>query len=236
MPKALALAVVSVAAVLAAVLHAPIPQDLGYHAFADARAFAGIPNFWDVFSNLPFLLVGLYGLSRRVEPKSAYLALCLGILLVSLGSAYYHYAPSNATLLWDRLPMTVAFMALFSMLLEERVTERKTLIPLLALGIASALYWSWTDDLRPYLLVQFLPLILLPLILALYERKYLSTKLLLYAFGLYVAAKLFEHYDRSVLAWLPLSGHTIKHLVSGAATLSLVLAVPAKKEEACSSA
>lgn len=236
MTRALALAVVSAVAVLAVVLHAPIPQDPAYHLFADTRAFAGIPNVWDVFSNLPFLLVGLYGLTRRVVPRTAYLTLCGGVLLVSLGSAYYHYAPSNQTLLWDRLPMTIAFMALFSMLLEERVTQRKTLIPLLALGIASAFYWSWTDDLRPYLLVQFLPLLLLPLILALYAPRYLSTKLLLYAFGLYVAAKLFEHYDRSVLAWLPLSGHTIKHLVSGAATLSLVLAVPAKKEDACSSA
>lgn len=236
MRKAHALGVVAAAAVLAAFFHAPIPQDLAYHAFADTRSFAGIPNVWDVLSNLPFLAVGLYGLTRRVQPKTAYLTLCGGVLLVSLGSAYYHYAPSNETLLWDRLPMTIAFMALFSMLLEERVTHRKTLIPLLALGLASAFYWSWTDDLRPYLLVQFLPLLLLPLILALYAPRYLSTRLLLCAFGLYVAAKLFEHYDRSVLAWLPLSGHTIKHLVSGAATLSLVLAVPAKKEEACSSA
>jgi len=229
MKKAAVLAVIAGAAVLAALLHAPIPQDPSYHLFADARPFAGLPNFWDVFSNLPFLLVGLYGLSRRVKPKSPYTTLCLGVLLVSLGSAYYHYAPSNETLLWDRLPMTVAFMALFSMLLEERVTQRRTLIPLLVVGLASAFYWTWSGDLRPYILVQFLPLILIPVILALYERRYLNNKLILTAFGLYVAAKLLEHYDRQVLMSFPLSGHTLKHLVSGAATLSLVRAVPAKE-------
>ena len=140
-------------------------------------------------------------------------------MLVSFGSAYYHYAPSNETLLWDRLPMTVAFMALFSMLLEERVTQRRILMPLIALGLASAFYWRWSGDLRPYILVQFLPLILIPVILALYERRYLNNKLILTAFGLYVAAKLLEHYDRGIFTALPLSGHTLKHLVSGAAKI-----------------
>lgn len=231
-------------ALLATMLHGRIPQDPAYHLFADTRPFAGLPNFGDIFSNLPFLLVGLYGLSRRrrlTEPgcAGAYTALCAGVLLVSLGSAYYHYSPSTPTLLWDRLPMTVAFMALFSLLLEERVTEsRRTLLPLLAAGIASAAYWYWTEsrgagDLRPYILVQFLPMLLIPLILALYPRKYLSNNLLVAALVLYVAAKIFESVDRRVLASIGvLSGHTIKHLLAGAATLCIIRAVPAK-EDSC---
>lgn len=244
--RASLLLIISAAALLATLLHGRIPQDPAYHLFADTRPFAGIANFGDVFSNLPFLLVGLYGLSRSrrlTEPrcKSAYITLCAGVLLVSLGSAYYHLSPSNPTLLWDRLPMTVAFMALFSLLLEERVTEsRRTLLPLLAAGLASAVYWSWSEsrgagDLRPYILVQFLPILLIPLILALYPRRYLSNNLLVAALALYVAAKIFESSDHQVLASISiLSGHTIKHLLAGAATLCIIRAVPAKEDSCCS--
>jgi len=238
--RATILLLLTACALLATLSQGRIPQDPAYHLFADTRALAGVANFADVLSNLPFLIVGLYGLSRRrrlAQPRcvSAYTALCVGVLLVSLGSAYYHYSPSTPTLLWDRLPMTVAFMALFSMLLEERVTEsRRTLPPLLAAGIASAAYWYWTEsrgagDLRPYLLVQFLPILLMPVILALYPRKYLTNNLLVEALVLYVAAKLFESCDRQVLASISvLSGHTIKHLLAAAATLCIIRAVPAK--------
>jgi hypothetical protein len=242
--RATLLFLIAAAALLATALHGRIPQDPAYHLFADTRSLAGIANFWDVLSNLPFLMVGLYGFSRsrrlaELRCKSAYITLCWGVLLVSLGSAYYHLSPSTPTLLWDRLPMTVAFMALFSMLLEERVTEsRRTLLPLLAAGLASAVYWYWTEsrgagDLRPYILVQFLPIVLIPLILALYPSKYLSNSLLAAALVLYCAAKFFEHYDRQVLASIAVfSGHTIKHLLAGAATLCIILSVPAK-EDSC---
>lgn len=202
-------------------LHGPITQDPAYHLFADTRSFIGIPNFGNVVSNLPFLLVGLLGLRTRNAGT-----LSAGVLLVSAGSAYYHWNPSSEALLWDRLPMTVAFMALFSMLLEERVTNRKTLLPLLILGVSSALYWRWTGDLRLYVIVQFLPIILIPLILTLYPPKYLSTRLLAAALILYISAKVFESYDRQILMSLNVSGHTIKHLLAGAATLCIILAVP----------
>src|SRR6185295_1275022 len=185
--------------VLAAVIlftRGPIPQDLAYHRFADTREIAGIPNFWNVVSNLPFLVVGLLGLARysrlvHDESKSGYLFLCSGVFLVGLGSAYYHQAPSNATLLWDRLPMTVAFMAVFSMLLGERVIARYRgvwLGLLVLLGIGAAVYWSWSEslgrgDLRPYALVQFLPILLMPLILLLFPARYINSRLLLSAFG-----------------------------------------------------
>lgn len=222
-----------------------IPQDPAYHLFVDTRKISGIQNFWNVLSNLPFLLVGVYGLWRyRYLPErssnNAYIAVCIGVLLVSIGSAYYHYAPSTATLLWDRLPMTVAFMALFSLLLDECVLlsdKSLSLVPLLAIGIGSAVYWYWTEtrgvgDLRPYALVQFLPLVLIPIILCLFGSDYLNNTLLIAALVLYVLAKGFEHFDKQVLALLGvMSGHTIKHLLSGIAGLCIILAVPIKKTE-----
>ena len=58
----------------------PIPQDQGYHEFADQRMLLSIPNFWNVVSNLPFIAVGGVGLWRlRHDPTV--IVLFLGILL-----------------------------------------------------------------------------------------------------------------------------------------------------------
>lgn len=230
--RAWILLAISAAAAIAAAAHGPVIQDQAYHAFADARSLLGIPNFADVVSNLPFLLVGLHGLARR-RRGAAYAALCGGVLLVSAGSAYYHWSPSDETLLWDRLPMTIAFMGLFAAVLEDGgVARPSALRPLLAAGLLSVVYWRWTGDLRPYFLVQFLPLLLMPAILALYERSFLDGRLLLAGFGLYVAAKVLEHYDGPVLAATGLlSGHTLKHLLAAAAALCLVRSWT--KEEPC---
>lgn len=219
-----------------------IPQDPGYHLFADAREIAGIDNFWNVVSNLPFLAAGAFGLWRyprlaHEESVAGYLLLCAGVALVGLGSAHYHSAPSNASLLWDRLPMTVVFMALFSMLLGERVItshKEKWLWLLVAIGIGAALYWSWTEangsgDLRPYAVVQFLPIILMPLILVLFPTRYLSNSLLLYAFGLYFVAKALERFDDRIQGLTGfVSGHPLKHVVAAIAVFFIILSVPTK--------
>src|SRR5215510_6248809 len=136
------------AAALAAV--SPITQDQGYHAFADTRPLLGIPNVWNVASNLPFVAVGAAGLAcfRR---DTAATALFVGILLTGFGSSYYHLAPDDSTLFWDRLPMTIGFMALLAGAIGERFGEtmgNRALWPLLALGAASLLWWRWTGDLH----------------------------------------------------------------------------------------
>lgn len=223
-----------------------IPQDPAYHAFADTGEFLGIPNFWNVTSNLPFLAVGLWGWVRRprlavVGSRPAYSALCIGVFLVGFGSGWYHLAPSNATLFWDRLPMTIAFMALFAMLLEERVLRDNRvspLWPLLILGAASVVYWSWTEshgvgDLRPYGLVQFLPGILIPLILVLFPAHDLDNRFLIGAMVLYVVAKALEHFDPQVMqATGYMSGHAIKHMAAALGALCAILAVPVRAASA----
>lgn len=219
---------------------APIAQDPHYHMFADQRTLCGINHFWNVMSNLPFLLVGIYGLLRlrKIEIpsiKSAYVVFCLGVILVCFGSGYYHYSPDNHTLVWDRLPMTIAFMALFSLLLHERVLANpKTfmLIPLLIIGAASVFYWDWTEsqgqgDLRFYALVQFLPIILIPLILWIYPKRYFNAGYLLWAFVFYFLAKLLEHFDLSIFHILDeMSGHSLKHVSAAIAVLLIIHAIP----------
>ena len=220
----------------------PIPQDLGYHQFADTRALGGLTNFWNVVSNLPFLLVAVLGLLRMrrlayAATRTAYTVICVSIALVALGSAYYHVAPSNSTLLWDRLPMTVVFMALLSLVLNERVFRRPrpwVLWALIAAGIASALYWAWSEaqgqgDLRLYALVQFSPMVLIPLILVWYRSGYLNTAWLAAALGWYLAAKAFEHFDAQIWAVTgEAGGHALKHVAAAAAGMCIVYAVPTR--------
>ncbi len=218
----------------------PIPQDPSYHLFADTRSCLGIPNFGDLASNLGFAVVGLLGLWRLLGPSArtifpdrkeatAYLVFFVAVGLVSLGSAYYHAAPDNARLFWDRLPMTVAFMALFYAILADRVpgvTERPWLLPLLvALGAFSLLYWDWTEakgqgDLRFYGLVQFYPMIALPVICWLYPKAQRSGGgYLFWVIAWYALAKVLETFDAAIFDLLgrSISGHSLKHLAAAVA-------------------
>src|SRR5271163_2724873 len=148
------------AASLAGLLLLPsIPQDQSYHQFADQRELFGIPNFWNVVSNLPFIAVGAVGLLRfhRDATTTVFFA---GIFLTGFGSSYYHLDPNDSSLFWDRLPMTICFAAILSAVVEERVDAKAgamLLPPLLAIGIFSLLLWRWTDDLRLYAWAQFFP-------------------------------------------------------------------------------
>ncbi len=217
--------------------HAPIAQDVAYHHFADQRSYLGIANFANVASNLGFCLLGVWGLARAQHVQQStlrlpYTLLAGAVMLVGVGSSWYHLAPSNASLLWDRLPISLAFMSLLAMLLQERVCPHiKLLWPLLTLGVSAALYWYLTElqgagDLRPYLLVQFLPLLLLPLLLLLYPARTISNRHLWLSLALYVAAKLCEHVDGQFFSALPISGHSVKHLLASLAVLAILLAVP----------
>jgi len=232
------LVAVVLASVAATLFIPPIPQDESYHLFADARTIAGIPNFWNVISNLPFLLVGIYGLlltprfpSRALRP--GYILFCLAVTGVSFGSAYYHYAPSTPALVWDRLPMSIAFMAVLALILGDRVNPtlgRALLGPLVLLGVASVLYWAWTErrgvgDLRPYALVQFLPFVLLVLMLLIYRGSRASTTWLWWSFIMYFLAKLGEHFDVAIFRLVGFSGHTMKHLLSALAVFFALLAL-----------
>ena len=135
----------------------PIPQDPSYHAFADTRSLLEIPNFWNVVSNIPFLMVGgagLYYLISQNHPgllpdlSMAYVVFFAGIFLTGIGSAYYHYAPANRTLVWDRLPMTLGFMGFVAIIIGEHISvpvAKRLLIPLLIVGAGSVLYWAITE-------------------------------------------------------------------------------------------
>jgi hypothetical protein len=213
------LVILALAAIVAMFFLSPVKQNEEYHNFSDKNTILGIPNFWNVISNLPFLVVGLIGLLKLnsfTTTKIQYLIFFIGISLVSIGSGYYHLNPNSNTLVWDRLPMTIAFMALFSIIISEFIndkTGRMILVPLLTIGVLSVLYWVIFKDLRFYALVQYYPMVAFPVILIFFKSKYNLTGgywLLLLA---YLIAKFFEYFDyqtQNVLSVI--SGHTLKHL------------------------
>jgi len=226
------------AAIVAAAFVPRIPQDPGYHAFVDTRTLLGVPNFWNVLSNAPFVFVGLFGLVRLrdVRPgfvRVVYVTFCIGVIAVAFGSGSYHYAPSTPSLVWDRLPMAIAFMALFTAVLGERVSwalARAVFAPLLILGVASVFYWAWTErtgvgDLRPYGVVQFLPMLLIPVMLLTFPGSAGTARALWCTLALYVAAKVCELLDGPIYALLGLSGHSIKHVLSAVAVLFALFAL-----------
>lgn len=219
------------------VISPSLKQDLNYHLFSDQIHCCTVPNFWNVVSNLPFLIVGLLGLKntkRFTAFKLQKQIFFIGISLVAFGSGYYHWNPNNSTLVWDRLPMTIAFMALFSLIIGEFVSEKagnKSLIPLLIIGASSVIYWATFDNLKFYVLVQFYPLLAIPIILFYFNSKKQATWGYWTLLLAYIVAKLFEHYDHQVHHAISfISGHSIKHIVAATGVYCLLYYFKSQQE------
>ena len=227
----------------------PIPQDQAYHSFADQRTLYSIPNFWNVISNLPFLFIGLYGvyLSTRnyaARPdwasKGIPLVLCAGMFLACFGSMYYHWAPDNHTLVWDRLPMTFMFMPVLALIVYDFLGVKAgqwAFTILVPLGALSVFYWDYTEsigqgDLRLYAFVQFFPMLIVPIIWWFSAKKVPYGRYILYTLGWYVLTKLAEHFDFEIYELLGfMSGHPIKHLLGGVTMIYILKLIVAWEKE-----
>ena len=221
----------------AALFHGPIHQPVGYHDFADQSLVWGVPHFCDVTSNLGFGVIALWGW-LRLAPKRQHDGLChgwagyrlflAGLFLTALGSSWYHLAPDNASLVWDRLPIALACGGLLAGVRGDVLRkDSRALTAWLALfAILSVGWWYFTDlsgagDLRPYLLLQGLPILLIPLWQWIYGMPAADRLAFGGALALYVVAKFAELGDHEIAAVLgPVTGHTLKHLLAtGAAAL-----------------
>ncbi len=241
-------AVVFLAGLGVALMHR-IPQPQDYFNFADQRSWLGIPNFMDVISNVPFLLAGLGGLAivfgrhsrasflTRSE-RWAYAIFFLGATLTCFGSSYFHWNPNAWTLVWDRLPMTLAFMSIVATIIGERISIRAgslLLLPLLLIGAASVFLWYFSEargsgDLRFYLCVQFFPVLVILLALLMFEPKYTRGSDFLVVIGFYALAKILEALDRPIFNLGHLvSGHTLKHLAAAIAAVWLARMIKKRK-------
>jgi hypothetical protein len=232
--------IVTLLSALALLLHGPVMQPPHYHDFADSRVAFGLHNAADVLSNAGFALVGLWGL-LRLWPQQRHPALAASwpgyrlflwaLILTAAGSGFYHFAPDNARLVWDRLPIALACAGLLAAVRAETAPQgnRPHVLPLLALAaVLSVAWWHFGEangggDLRPYLLIQGLPLLLIPLWQWIYRAPRADRQAFGLAIILYVAAKAAELLDHELLATLGwMSGHTLKHLLAAAAAAVIV--------------
>ncbi|RWR82113.1 Senescence associated protein 18 isoform 1 [Cinnamomum micranthum f. kanehirae] len=208
-----------------------IPQSQQYHDFADKREFLGIPNTLNVVSNFPFLIIGIVGLLLCYHGNYFRLSLqgevwgwtifFIGVAAVAFGSSYYHLKPNDARLVWDRLPMTIAFTSIMAVFIIERIdakTGTVSILPLVVAGIISILYWRFFDDLRPYALVQFVPCIAIPVMAILMPPMYTHS-----TYWLWAAVE--EAEDKVIYRWTHqiVSGHTLKHLFAAMVPVFLTI-------------
>jgi hypothetical protein len=215
----------------------PIAQPPEYHQFADQRHYFGIPNFFNVVSNLAFLMVGIAGLifllsSRApsaynafIDPRERwpYLILFLSVAMTGVGSAYYHLAPDNDHLTWDRLPIAIAIMALLSATITERVGLEAglRLLPVLVVaGALSVVHWYWSEqqgagNLNFYIVVQFYSILLIVLLAIFFPSRYTRGGDFYIVLAWYGVAKLAEIADRQIYdLGHVISGHTAKHVLA----------------------
>lgn len=211
-----------------------IPQPVEYHDFADQDSCFGMPHCLNTVSNALIVLTGLIGLrflygeaGRNAfrEPREAlpYTVFFFAVILIGLASGYYHLAPDNHRLMWDRAAITLALMSWLAAILCERInlaTGLRLLPLLLVAGLGSVAYWGWSEahgrgDLRAYGLIQLLVLLLTPLLLLTYPPRYDGDKDILAVIGLYLLALLCDFSDRRIAMLTGMvSGHTLKHLLA----------------------
>lgn len=243
---------ISTAVMVAAFFLLPrIPQPPAYHQFADQRSLLSVPNFADVVSNLFFAVFGAWGLAFLFRQKSAlffdqrerwpYFFIFVGLLFTAVGSSYYHLNPNNTRLVWDRLPMTIVFMAMVAAVIAERISLRfgLWLLPVLLLaGMGSVMQWYLSElhgagDLRLYAAVQLYS-VLVVLVALLFPPQYTRGADLGVVVGFYILAKVFETFDKPIFNAVQfVSGHTLKHLAAAAAGY-WILRMLQKRKPICS--
>ena len=230
----------------------PIPQSGSYHHFADQRSWQGIPNAWNVLSNIAILLPGLCGLILLFSPEKVqfndqrerwlWIGVSIGLILTAVGSSYYHLAPNNSRLVWDRLPMIVVFISFLAALISERINIRLGLWlwpVLLALGFYSVLFWYVSElrgysDLRFYIGIQAFT-ILAAIIMMISPSPYDRNWDLAVVIACYILAVLFDLFDHQVntITGAVVSGHSLKHVAVGMAGAWLIWMIWKRKKGKC---
>lgn len=213
------------------VLYGPISQDPSYHNFADYQTLLSLPNFWNVVSNFPFIIVGIIGLYKcktmhndpvKARNRTSYILFFIGVLFTGISSAYYHLQPNNWGLFWDRLSMALSFVAFLSIVISEFIgskLSKQLMAPFVLFGLFSVVYWIVTEqygtgDLRPYVITQFLPIFIGPVVIFSWKSESIKTSDIVIIGACYGIAKLLEFFDTQVYQAVMISGHSLKHLAA----------------------
>jgi hypothetical protein len=92
----------------------------------------------------------------------------------------YHLWPNNETLVYDRIPIVIIVVSFFAFIIHDLISIKKgyyVFIVLNIIGIITVIYWITSEhagkgDLRWYAMMQFFPVIAIPLLLLLYKSPF----------------------------------------------------------------
>lgn len=234
---ALLLAVAALAALAALLPATGLPA--GYHDFADQRTLLGLPHALDVLSNLPFAVMGAWGLwwLRRVPLDRLGTAqrglaglFFIGLMATAFCSSSYHLDPHDAGLCIDRVGMSLAFAGLLGLAAADRISARAgvALAALVAVAAPATALVAWLGgNMTPWAVLQGGGLVLLA---ALAMRRPQPRALgfsIIGVIAFYAVAKALELADAPVFALTQqlISGHSAKHLVAALAAWPVVRAL-----------
>ena len=232
---------------------------MGGAPFADDRGWPQLPHAMDVLSNLPFAVLGVWGLrwlrwhdeahehvqDALMPHQAAHPPINLldcawmffaGLVLTAAGSAFYHLQPDALRLAADRAGMAVAFAGLIGCAVCERVSARAGWPAawfVLGAGLLAVAVCQKTGNVLPWALAQFGGMALvLVLALARPAKGAIGLKLGWVIF-LYALAKLFELGDHAIYEATRqvISGHSLKHLTAALAALPVLHALQAMGRE-----
>jgi len=219
-----------IAALIALIVLGPIERGETFHHYADQRRWLGIPHAGDVLSNLAFVIAAL----RYVRHVPA---LAVAVAAIGVGSAIYHWSPSDTTLVVDWAPIGITLMLVLATVIGDRIGPRLARVtltggPLAAVGAVG--YWLVTGgtgdgdgargNMAPYVAVQLLGVALPPL-LAVVAPGRIATRWLLAAVGCFAIARVLGANDAVLLDAIGISGHSLKHLAAAAAAACVLRAV-----------
>jgi putative effector of murein hydrolase LrgA (UPF0299 family) len=223
------LAALMLAAAVGLLAWGPVTLGAAEHQYADRRIWLGLPNAFNMLVNLPLLAAGLWG--WRATPRSTWpqeLRRPLQVFhLCVMGSAtlaaIYHAGPGNTGYLLSQVAMSAACVMLSVGMLAERVDARFgsargmtaaavsiiAIAALISFGVVS----TGTVDLRPLLLVQLLPVLLVPAGAPSLPGRHTRRSDWMLLLAAYAASRLFDLGDTMIFratGWL--GGHALTHL------------------------
>lgn len=215
----------------------PVPLGAGAFAHADGRAALGLPNVVNVLASLPLFAAGLWGLrATRASTwprqlRHAWGAFHCCAMGAALLAAIHHLNPTLATWLPAATAMSAGFAMLAAGALAERVDPRLASTSALAgIGLAVLLAaawvgWSGAGDVRVFLLIELLPVLLLPA--GAFSLHGAHTRpadwvLMLAGYGAARAADLADAPIFAATGWI--GGHALMHLLLAGVTAWLAYA------------
>jgi len=152
--------------------------------------------------------------------------------MASLASTYYHLAPDNARLVWDRVPISIGIVTLLSIVLIERINTNIGFLSLpflILFGVGSVIYWDWSEqsglgNLNYYIVVQLYSILAIILLSKYFFSRYTGGANIYVVIIVYAFAKFAEILDHEIYSLgKVISGHSVKHLLVGLAVFHIVV-------------